>query len=280
MTLGLITKNKQKEVRDLNNYYERCEIHPLLQVVYESEDLLIVNKPSGLVTHPTKGDVFSSLVSRVKYYLEQKGIEGGPIHLINRLDRETSGLIIFCLCNDLARYLRKMWEEKKVKKLYYCIVHGEADFDRFLCDGPLGNDESSPIYIKDRVCDDGKASKTEFSLVHSFEVAGEAFSLVSAKPETGRKHQIRIHLSHLGHPIVGDKIYGLDEEIYLRFIAGDLTEEDDRKLVMTTHALHAASLQFLSDGDEGSIPFSTISCDPGPEFLQFAGVQTIIASKE
>lgn len=248
----------------LDFFYTEIPNDPIIRVVYHSNDLLIVNKPWGLVTHPTKGDEYSSLVSRVSLYLKKHN-HSSPIHLINRLDRETSGLIVFALSDSFARLLRKQWELKEVQKGYLCIAHGSSDFCRFLCDGKIGNDEESPIYIKDCVREDGKESSTIFQTLKNFEVQGEQYTLIEAHPQTGRKHQIRIHLSHLGYPILGDKIYGLDQHIYLRFISRTLLSADKDILKVPYHALHAAKLTF----NHPEIPFSSVECLPESGFLDF-----------
>lgn len=251
--------------RETDPFYREAERHPLIQVVYHSGRCLIVNKPSGLVTHPTKGDAWSSLISRVKMYLPDHGSAGGPMHLINRLDRETSGLVVFCLENELALNIRRAWESGMVRKSYCAIVHGVPSWTAITCTGSLGDDESSPVFIKDCVRPDGRRSRTAFRFIRSFRIDGRHFSLVEARPETGRKHQIRIHLAHLGFPIVGDKLYGADEEIYLRFISGTLTVEDRSQLWIPRHALHAAGLEF----PVGLLPFTRIDTPPEPWFQQW-----------
>ncbi len=211
----------------------------LFPVLFENTDLLVVNKPAGLVCHPTKQGPKSSLIGRLKLYLG----EDAEAHMINRLDRETSGLVLVAKRKEGAGFLRKLWEDRRVKKTYYAIVHGHPAESAFSIDAPLGKDEDSPVAVKDCVRSDGAPSRTDVELVERFVAKGGEFSLMKVHPRTGRKHQIRIHLSHLGHPIVGDKIYGIEPDAYLDVCMGRLTEAQAQRLLLSCQALHASRLE-------------------------------------
>jgi 23S rRNA pseudouridine1911/1915/1917 synthase len=211
---------------------------PRLNIVFEDERLLVLNKPAGLVCHPTKGDEYSSLVGRVRIHL------GPKYHLINRLDRETSGLVLIAKQDTAARALRRAWESRNVRKIYYAIVHGRVENESGKISEPLGRDLDSHVAIKDCVRADGLAAETSYRRLRHFERDGRAFSYLEVEPHSGRKHQIRIHLAHIGHPIVGDKIYGGDEDLYIDFIADRLTDAQRAKLILPHHALHAQRLEF------------------------------------
>jgi 23S rRNA pseudouridine1911/1915/1917 synthase len=164
--------------------------------------------------------------------------------MINRLDRETSGVMLIAKQDGVARELRKVWETRKVRKEYLAIVHGHVPVEQGLVDVPLGRDEASGVAIKDCVRPDGAPSQTEFRVQRRFMREEAAYTVLRLMPRTGRKHQIRIHLADIGHPIVGDKLYGGDENLYLDFAMGRQTEEQRRRLILPNQALHARAVWF------------------------------------
>lgn len=270
----------------------------LFDIIHEDADLLVINKPADLVCHPTKGDEFSSLISRVRLHL---GADSKP-HLVNRLDRETSGVTVVAKHAAAAGELGRIWETRAIEKEYLAIVHGQVREEHGLIDAPLGKDERSPVAIKDCVRLDGTPAQTEFwverrmgnwgNIEHptsnaehpmrgggasSLDVGSsmlevgcshkpqfQPFTLLRLLPRTGRKHQIRIHLAHLGHPIVGDKIYGGDETLYLALVERRLTDEQRARLILPNHALHASALRFEWRGK-----LVEFRCEPEPWFTDF-----------
>ena len=212
----------------------------LLEIIREDADLLVINKPAGLVCHPTKGDERSSLVGRLRLHLGGDAL----FHLVNRLDRETSGVVIVAKTEKAAREVRKIWEGRRVRKEYWAIVHGRVTAERGTIDAPLGRDEASRVAIKDCVRADGAVSRTDFEVVRHLTRVGGEFTWLKLLPHTGRKHQIRIHVAHNGHPIVGDKLYGGDEDLYMALVEDRLTEQQRRRLIVPYHALHAREVTF------------------------------------
>lgn len=192
-----------------------------LDIAFEDEDLLIINKQPGLVVHPTKGHPDGTLSNGVIYYWREKG-EGNIVRLVNRLDRDTSGLVIIAKNQFSHQALAKCLDAGTVEKTYYAVVHGFFAEEEGTIDLPI--DRPTRESIRREVIESGQRAVTHYRTV---ERLGED-SLVELKLETGRTHQIRVHMSYLNHPIYGDTLYG---------------ETDDREFI-GRQALHARRLRF------------------------------------
>jgi 23S rRNA pseudouridine1911/1915/1917 synthase len=173
---------------------------------------------------------------------------GGQVSIVNRLDRETSGLVLVAKTAAAARDFGLLMQRHQLRKEYLAIVWGWPQWEHKIVDAPLdrqGKHQHSAIWLKQMIHSAGAPALTEFRverrLIKSTSF-GDRFSLVRAVPRTGRTHQIRVHLSSLGHPIAGDKIYGPNEQLYLRFIETGWTRELQEKLLLPRHALHSAKL--------------------------------------
>jgi 23S rRNA pseudouridine1911/1915/1917 synthase len=236
-------------------------VEKLFDIIYEDGELLVVNKPAGLVCHPTKTDEYSSLISRARLHLGP----GSQPQLVNRLDRETSGVTLLAKDAVPARELRRIWERREVEKDYLALVHGHVAEAHGVIEAPLGKDEQSRVAIKDCVRADGAAARTEYWVRQHFTHQGLPFTLLLARPQTGRKHQIRIHLAHIGHPLAGEKIYGGDEDLYLALVEDRLTPEQRQRLMLPHHALHACEVRFEWRGQP-----KVFRAEPEPWFTGFA----------
>ena len=167
---------------------------------------------------------------------------------MNRLDRETSGLVLVAKTAIAARDFGLLMQRHVLRKEYLAIVWGWPEWEHKLIDAPLDRQskhQHSAIRLKQTIHVAGAPAQTEFFVERRFRksaAAADRFSVIRAIPHTGRTHQIRVHLASIGHPIIGDKIYGPDEQLYLRFIETGWTHELEQKLLLPRHALHSAKL--------------------------------------
>ena len=245
------------------------ESPPLLdfKIIDETDDYAVVDKPQFLLIHPTKPDGTRTLWQELRRLFAFEIAAGGQVSIVNRLDRETSGLVLVAKKADVARRFGVLMQRRQLKKEYLAIVYGWPQWESTLVDAALdrqGKYRDSAIWLKQMIHPSGAPAQTEFKVERRFVQwlgtgrpqparSGEGapfesprnagkFSLIRAIPHTGRTHQIRVHLSSIGHPIVGDKIYGPDEQLYLRFIETGWTPELERQLLLPRHALHATLL--------------------------------------
>ncbi len=222
------------------------------RIVAETEDYVVVEKPPFLLVHPTKPGGPRTLWSELRNLFAFEIANGGQVSLINRLDRETSGLMLVAKTAAAARRFGLLMQEQRIRKEYLAIVFGWPKWERETVDAPLarqGANTASAIWLKQTIHPDGASAQTEFVVRQRFaRPDGGRFALVVAQPLTGRTHQIRVHLASLGYPIVGDKIYGADEQNYLRFIETGWTPELERALLLPRHALHSAFMDVAGEG--------------------------------
>jgi 23S rRNA pseudouridine955/2504/2580 synthase/23S rRNA pseudouridine1911/1915/1917 synthase len=213
-----------------------------LAVLYEDDDLLVVDKPARLPCHPSGRFFRHTLWALLQ---ERHGLPKPS--LINRLDRETSGIVLVAKHKQAARLCYRQFAARQVHKRYLALVEGEFPFADLRADGWLAPDQASAIRKKMRyypseaaVAPAGAVScSTVLRRLHSV----NGITLLEALPLTGRNHQIRATLCSLGFPVVGDKLYGVDEQLFLRFRQGGLTAADHQRLRLDRQALHAATLR-------------------------------------
>ena len=217
-------------------------------IVDETDDYLVADKPPFLLTHPTKPDAQPTLWNELRELLAFEIANGGQVSIVNRLDRETSGLILVAKTSAAARRFGLLMQQQRLHKEYLAIVWGWPEWETQIVNAPVdrqGKHGRSEIWLKQMIHPAGAASQTEFRVEQRFTrstSSGDKFSLIGAIPRTGRTHQIRVHLSSLSHPIVGDKIYGPNEQLYLQFIETGWTPELERRLLLPRQALHSSKL--------------------------------------
>ncbi len=220
-----------------------------IEVVYEDAALTVVNKPPGMVTHPAKGNWKGTLVNAIQFHYDTLSTLAGENRpgIVHRLDRDTTGLLVV-LKDDLAhRRLALQFELRQIHKEYLALVHGVPQRDSDYIERPIGFHPTVREKMAIRSAEDGgKAAVTFYQVVERF----RDFALVRCKPQTGRTHQIRIHLTHIGHPILADKLYSGRDRITLADIVGPdglrkLPEDEARTVLIDRQALHAHRLRFM-----------------------------------
>lgn len=235
------------------------------KVLFEDSHLFVIHKPANLPVHPAGRFFFHTLLVHLK-------TEGFTIplraerdyYLVHRIDRETSGVLLLTKTREMAADLVAQFAQRKTQKKYLALIHGWPLEDDFEVDAPIGKAINSKIRLKMGVCspeEGGLPASTRFQVLKRFSRNHfgrlQKFALVECFPKTGRQHQIRVHLAHLSHPIVGDKLYSLEDHEALRFFTDNrpevfdsqvspssLTAELEDKLILPRQALHAYSLGF------------------------------------
>lgn len=168
-----------------------------LRILFENTDVVVVDKPAGINVHTGHGrESEETLVDQVEQHV------GHPVYPVHRLDRDTSGVIIFAMTNESKLFLQKQFEHRSVSKTYLALVEGVPKHEEAELDWPIARHNKNPL--KRSVAGSGKSSQTWYRVINKY----QGKSLLEVKPKTGRTHQIRVHLAHLGNPVVADSVYG------------------------------------------------------------------------
>jgi 23S rRNA pseudouridine1911/1915/1917 synthase len=209
-----------------------------LEPIFHTPDFAIYDKPTGVLVHPQNRHTPYSVIDEAKHSF------GKDANITHRIDQETSGLLLISKNKISERRLKMMFENREIKKSYLALVHGRFP-DELRVEAPLlrREDESTIVRMVVKVHEEGKASLTDFKRICYYPELD--MSLVEASPHTGRQHQIRVHLFHVKHPIVGDPIYGQSEEDVVRFLDREISKEERvEKSGASRLMLHANRLSF------------------------------------
>lgn len=171
-----------------------------IEIIYEDYDLLILNKQPNIVVHPTKTHLDDTIANGVAYYFKSKNINK-KVRFVNRLDMGTSGILVIAKNSFAHQQLSKQMEENKIEKIYTAIVEGIIQKEEGTIEAPIGKKEDEPMIRE--VMEDGQYALTKYKVIKRYKDA----TLVQVKIETGRTHQIRVHMKYIGHPIIGDVLY-------------------------------------------------------------------------
>jgi 23S rRNA pseudouridine1911/1915/1917 synthase len=210
-----------------------------IDVIYEDADMLVVNKRPGILVHPARGNPHGTLVNAVAYYAESLSRGGDPFRpgVVHRLDRDTSGVIVFAKHDAAHARLARQWEDRLVEKEYLALVEGVPQLDADVIDAPLGRHHHIRENYAVRTDGTGRSAHSQYAVTERF----DGFSLVRVHIKTGRTHQIRIHMAHVGHRVVADKQYGSRDRLTLQELARGAADHDET--LIDRQALHAARLE-------------------------------------
>jgi len=217
-----------------------------LEIVYEDEDLAVINKPAGLVVHGGAGVSSGTLVNALLYHFKELSEWGGSDRpgIVHRLDKQTSGLIVVAKNDSCHQRLSRQFQSRQVVKKYIALVHGNLERNAGEINRPIGRDRFHRVKMTTRGVRSREAH-TYYQVLEKF----PGFTLIELCIKTGRTHQIRVHLSSIKHPIVGDTLYGASAQITLHRNRGRLPTLD-------RNFLHAASLEFLHPRSQVPLRFS------------------------
>lgn len=215
-----------------------------LDILYEDEGMVVVNKPPGMVVHPARGNWTGTLTSALAYHFQSLSDVGGPTRpgIVHRLDRDTSGVIVVAKTNSVHMHLADQWAARTVSKTYLAVTAGRIDHDRDVIEAPIGRHpfQREKMAIRDNHVT-SKPARTFYEVLQRF----DRFTFVRLSPETGRTHQIRVHLEHIGCPVLCDRLYGgrsaiTAEQLHSAAASG---MRANGPAVLDRQALHAARLE-------------------------------------
>ncbi len=215
------------------------------EILFQDHDLFVISKPPNLPVHPAGRYFFNTLLVHLKTQGHREPLEAEKeFYLVHRIDKETSGVLVLAKNKETCAHITRQFAERTTQKRYLAIVHGKCP-ETFAVDLAIKRATHSLIELKMITAPESEGGLPALTTFRRLRVFGN-YSLVECAPKTGRQHQIRVHLDAVGHPIVGDKLYGMPESEALRFYERKhLTPEAEARLLLPRHALHAQWIQFI-----------------------------------
>lgn len=224
-----------------------------LDIVYEDDDLLAINKAAGIICHPARGDQTGTVANALMFYATQLSHGEDPFRpgIVHRLDKNTTGIMLVAKTDEAHWRLSLQFERRTVQKTYLAIVHGNPPLDGDTIDAPIGVHpvvrEKFAVFVRENKIDTTKNAVTAYEVAERYRAndagrrVGQDFALVKLFPKTGRTHQLRVHMSYIGHPIVGDTMYG-GRVVSAFDLSGDPAAAVRPRFVV--QALHAWKIKF------------------------------------
>jgi len=222
-----------------------------IEILYEDDHLLIANKPAGMDTHPTNEDQTGTLANAIAYHFLISGVET-KVRQVHRLDKDTTGTVIFAKHALAGAIMDRLLEKRSIKRTYLAFVHGRVKTKKGTINAAIGRDRHHPT--RRRVSPTGQEAITHYEVINYFK--GENMTLVKLHLQTGRTHQIRVHMAYIGHSLVGDKLYGIEN-----------SNELDK--MFSRQALHAVEISFPHPITSEQIKVVAPFIDNPPIFVRF-----------
>jgi 23S rRNA pseudouridine1911/1915/1917 synthase len=209
-----------------------------LNIVYEDKDIIVLNKPQGVVVHPAPGNYSGTLVNGLLYHCKDLSGINGVIRpgIVHRIDKDTSGILVIAKNDEAHNILAEQFKEHSIKREYYALVEGRFNKLEGTIDKPIGRNKKDRL--KMAIVDDGKRAVTHYNVLEQY---NNGTSLIKCTLETGRTHQIRVHMASIGHPLVGDPLYGLKKQ----------------RFKLQGQVLHAKTLGFIHPTTKEYIEFDS-----------------------
>lgn len=206
-----------------------------LEIVYQDEDVAVVNKPNGLVVHPAPGNTEHTLVNALMFHVKKlSSVNPERPGIVHRLDKETSGIMVVAKTNRAHLDLAKQFEEHSIKRQYVALVKGRMEFDEDIIEASIDRDEDKRENMAIDFSEGARYAKTRYRVIKR----SSAYTYVALEPFTGRTHQLRVHLAYIGHPILGDRKYGRNNDF-------------------ERMALHAKTLGFMHPAKKKYVEFTS-----------------------